>query len=85
MPRKQKTGTLRLRLVRSTIGVGPRERATVRGLGLTRLNQEVERPDTPEIRGMVKKAHRWVAVQEASGADSGTASGADAGTGQGSG
>ena len=69
MPKRKTSGTLRLRLVRSMIGVGPRERATVRGLGLTRMHQEVERLDTPEIRGMVKKAHRWVEVVGGAGAE----------------
>lgn len=64
MPRKQKTGTLRLRLCRSMIGVGPKERATIRGLGFRRMHQVVERVDTPEIRGMLAKARHWVEVVE---------------------
>jgi large subunit ribosomal protein L30 len=64
VPRKQKTGMLRLRLVRSMIGVGPKERATIKGLGFRRMHQVVERQDTPEIRGMVAKAHHWVELVE---------------------
>ena len=64
MPRKQKTGTLRLRLYRSMIGLGPKERATIKGLGFRRMHQVVERQDTPQIRGMLAKARHWVEVVE---------------------
>jgi large subunit ribosomal protein L30 len=37
----------------------------VKGLGFTRLNQVVERPDTPQIRGMVKKVPHLVEIVEA--------------------
>jgi len=65
MPRaKKKTGTLRLRLFRSMIGLAPRERATIRGLGFRRMNQVVERVDSPQLRGMLAKASPWVEVVE---------------------
>lgn len=64
MPRKKAPAMLTLRLVRSTIGTKPRLRATIHGLGLKRTNQTVERPDTPEIRGMLAKVVRWVEVVE---------------------
>ena len=41
-----------------------RERATVRGLGLRRMHQVVERQDTPMVRGMIKKIPHLVAVVE---------------------
>jgi large subunit ribosomal protein L30 len=44
------------------IGCPEKQRATVRGLGLRRMNQVVERLDTPEIRGMVKKVPHLVAI-----------------------
>jgi large subunit ribosomal protein L30 len=63
MPRaKKKAGTLRLRLFRSMIGLAPRERATIRGLGFRRMNQVVERVDSPQLRGMLAKARHWVEV-----------------------
>jgi large subunit ribosomal protein L30 len=36
----------------------------VQGLGFRRLNQVVERPDTPEIRGMVRKVNHLVRIIE---------------------
>jgi large subunit ribosomal protein L30 len=47
------TKKLRVTLVRSVINTNPKHRATVRGLGLKRLNQTVELEDTPAVRGMV--------------------------------
>jgi large subunit ribosomal protein L30 len=46
---------IRIKLVRSVIGTKESHRATIRGLGLRRLNQVVERQDTPEVRGMINK------------------------------
>lgn len=53
---------IRIQLVRSVIGSSPHQRAVVTGLGLTRLNQVVERKDTPEIRGMVNKVPHLVQI-----------------------
>jgi large subunit ribosomal protein L30 len=44
---------LKVTLVRSPIGTKQAHRACVRGLGLRRLHQSVEVPDTPATRGMV--------------------------------
>jgi large subunit ribosomal protein L30 len=46
---------IKVTLVRSVIGTKQSHRATVRGLGLRRLNHTVELQDTPEVRGMVNK------------------------------
>jgi large subunit ribosomal protein L30 len=59
-------GSLRITLVRSVIGRPPDQAATVRSLGLRRLNQTVERPDTPAVRGMVNKIDHLVSVEEVS-------------------
>jgi large subunit ribosomal protein L30 len=48
--------TVRIQWYRSTIGANSRHKVLVRSLGFTKLNQIVERPDTPSIRGMVAKA-----------------------------
>jgi large subunit ribosomal protein L30 len=56
--------TLRLELVRSTIGGTERQRATVRALGLRKLHQVVEQSDSPVTRGMVKKVSHLVRIQE---------------------
>ncbi len=55
---------LTVTLKKSAIGRPEDQRATLRGLGLTRLHQTVEREDTPAIRGMVKKVIHLVAVTE---------------------
>ena len=46
---------IRVTLVRSPINTNPSHRATVRGLGLRRLNHTVELEDTPAVRGMINK------------------------------
>jgi large subunit ribosomal protein L30 len=58
------TGTLRITLVRSTIGRPADQGRTVAALGLRRLNATVERPDNPSIRGMVTKIRHLVKVEE---------------------
>jgi large subunit ribosomal protein L30 len=55
-------GRLRIKQIGSIIGCPVKQRQTVRGLGLRRLHQVVERPDTPAIRGMVKKGPHLVAI-----------------------
>lgn len=46
---------IKVTLVRSVIGTKQSHRATVRGLGLRRINHSVELADTPEVRGMINK------------------------------
>ncbi len=46
---------LKVTLVKSIIGTKQDHRATVRGLGLRRLNHTVELHDTPAVRGMINK------------------------------
>jgi large subunit ribosomal protein L30 len=55
--------TLRITQVRSTIGAKPKQRATVRALGLRRINHTVEHADRPEIRGMVAKVPHLVRLE----------------------
>jgi large subunit ribosomal protein L30 len=57
-------GTLRVKWVKSQIGYDRRQRATLRGLGLRRLQQVVELPDQPAVRGMIFKVRHLVEVQE---------------------
>ena len=58
------SGTLKITLVRSTIGEKPVVRATVESIGLRKLHQSVERPDTPDVRGMVFRAQHLLDVEE---------------------
>jgi len=55
-------GTIRIKLVRSPIGCPEKHKRVVKGLGLRKLNQVVERPDSPVFRGMVKKAPHLLAI-----------------------
>ena len=55
-------GTIKVKQVGSVIGCTDRQRATVRGLGLRRMHQVVERKDTPAIRGMVKAIPHLVVI-----------------------
>lgn len=58
----QKTGKIHIKWVRSGIGFPRRQKDTVKSLGLRRLNQVVERPDTAHIRGLIAKVPHLVAV-----------------------
>ena len=59
---KNSNGKLRLKWVRSAICTPVKHKRVVRGLGFTRLNQVVERPDTPAIRGLVAKVPHLVEI-----------------------
>ena len=55
---------IKVTLVRSVIGTKQSHRATVRGLGLRRVNSTSVLVDTPEVRGMIRKVDYLVAVSE---------------------
>jgi large subunit ribosomal protein L30 len=55
-------GTIRIKMIGSLIGCTDKQRASVRGLGLRRMHQVVERVDSPEVRGMVRAVPHLVAV-----------------------
>jgi len=57
--------TIRIKWVRSGIGFSYHQKRIVQSLGLKKLNQEVERPDTPQIRGLVAKVPHLVTIVEA--------------------
>ena len=57
-------GRVKVRWVRSGIGFDRKQRATLRGLGLRRLNQIVELEDTPPVRGMINAVNHLVVVVE---------------------
>ncbi len=60
----ENTKTLRIKQVRSTIGRPQDQRDTVRSLGLRRINNVVEFPDSPSVRGMIQKVRHLVTVEE---------------------
>jgi large subunit ribosomal protein L30 len=55
-------GTIQLKWVRSAICSPVKHKKVVQGLGFTRLNQIIERPDTAAIRGMVKKVPHLIEI-----------------------
>ena len=55
-------GKLRLKWVRSAICTPVNHKRVVKGLGFTRLNQVIERPDTAAIRGMVAKVPHLIEI-----------------------
>ena len=55
---------LKVTLKKSKIGSTEKIRATLIGLGLTKINKTVIRQDTPEIRGMIKKVEHLVEVED---------------------
>ena len=58
----QSNSKVKLQLVRSLIGTRESHRATVRGLGLRRINSVSELQDTPAVRGMINKVSYLVKV-----------------------
>ncbi len=56
--------TLRITLVKSSIGYAKNQKDTVRALGLRRMHHTVEQQDVPSIRGMIHKVEHLVSVEE---------------------
>ncbi|MBX3280636.1 MAG: 50S ribosomal protein L30 [Acidobacteria bacterium] len=60
----QPQGKLRIQWYRSAIAAPEKHKVIVRSLGLTKLNQIVERPDNEAIRGMVSKIPHLLRIVE---------------------
>ena len=58
-------GKLKITLIKSVFGQAQSHRATVRGLGLRRLNSSAVLKDTPEVRGMIRSANHLLKVEQA--------------------
>jgi large subunit ribosomal protein L30 len=56
------SGRIHLKWVRSAICAPQKQKLVIKGLGFTRLNQVIERPDNQAIRGMVAKVPHLVEV-----------------------
>jgi large subunit ribosomal protein L30 len=54
---------IKVTLKRSPIGTSPRQRLTLRGLGLSRLGRSVILKDSPAVRGMIAKVAHLVAAE----------------------
>ncbi len=55
---------LKITLVKSGIGYSEKHKATLRALGLRKMNQSVVQEDTPTLRGMLLKVNHLVKVEE---------------------
>jgi|TARA_B110000014_G_scaffold263881_1_gene262223 large subunit ribosomal protein L30 len=56
--------TVKVTQIKSSIGRLPKHRATLKGLGLRRINHTVELEDTPSVRGMINKVYYMVKVED---------------------
>ena len=55
---------IKIKLVRSHIGCKPKQRQTLKALGLTKVNAEKTFQDTPAVRGMIAHVQHMVEVSE---------------------
>ena len=62
--KKETVKIVRITLVKSAIGYSETHKATLRALGLRRMNQTVEQVDTLSLRGMLMKVNHLVKVEE---------------------
>jgi large subunit ribosomal protein L30 len=56
--------SIKVTLVRSQIGIKPKQRGTLRALGLAKIGSTNTLPDRPEVRGMLAKVPHLVKVEE---------------------
>ena len=57
-------GTLRITQFKSANGANPRQRDTLRTLGLGKIGRSTERPDDPTVRGAIQTVRHLVKVDE---------------------
>jgi len=64
MALKKKSGdkTIKIQQIKSAIGYGKKQKLTIEALGIHRMGQVVEKKDTPQIRGMVRKVSHLVKI-----------------------
>lgn len=62
---KKKQAKLTITLVKSPIGYSKRQKATLKALGLRKMNQTVSRTDNEAVRGMLDKVSHLIVVDEA--------------------
>ncbi|MAX09222.1 50S ribosomal protein L30 [Gammaproteobacteria bacterium] len=58
-----KKKTVKVVLVKSPIGILPKHKLCLKGLGLRRMRQSVEVEDTPAVRGMINKVNYMLAIE----------------------
>ena len=57
-------GTIKIQYYKSMIGYSKKQKAIVKSLGITKLNQTIQRPDNPSMRGMVEKIPHILRIVE---------------------
>lgn len=57
-------GKLKIKFTSSLIGLSPKQRGTIKALGFSKSQQEIEKEDTPQIRGMINKVSHLVDTKE---------------------
>lgn len=57
-------GTIKIQYYKSTIGYSKKQKEIVKSLGITKLNQIVERPDNAAMRGVVAKVPHLLRIIE---------------------
>ena len=60
---KEKNDKVKITLIKSLIGITDAHRATVRGLGLKKLNHTVELDNSPEVKGMINAVNYLLRVE----------------------
>jgi len=63
MAKSKANGTVKVTLVRSPIGIQPKHKLCLKGLGLRRMHHTVEVEDTPAVRGMIDKISYMLEVE----------------------
>lgn len=61
---EKSNGTIKIQYYKSMIGYSKKQKAMVRGLGFTKLNQIKEKPDNPATRGVVGKIPHMLRIVE---------------------
>lgn len=62
--KENESGTITIQYYRSSIGYSKKQKAIVKALGITKLNQTVSREDTPSTRGIVAKVPHLLRIVE---------------------
>lgn len=60
-----KQSQITVKLIKSTIAATDKQKATIKGLGLRKLNSSRTLENTPAVRGMIKAMIQWLEVTEA--------------------
>ncbi len=61
---QQNGGTIKIQYYKSMIGYSKKQKAIIKSLGLTKLNQTIQRPDNPSMRGKVENIPHLLRIVE---------------------